>query len=114
MSMTRRWTHAELDIPTQFEVLNHQFQVLLDHTPDTGMDGLTDFGNNTIRLFTQGNSRSALIHTYYHELGHVLLYYAGHPALSEDETLVDVLGGLLAQVIGSSTSSDGTNGNDSI
>ena len=100
---TKRWTHAELGIPKRFNILNHTIKVFLDPTPDVGKVGDADFSTNVIRIFVSGISRDVILHTYFHEVIHFVLHYAGRPDLTEDEVLVDVVGGLLAQVLASST-----------
>ena len=52
---------------------------------------------NEITLYTHNLAASVVEHTFYHELAHCLLYYAGRDDLSKDEQLVDIIGGLLAQ-----------------
>lgn len=42
--------------------------------------------------------RSFMLHTFFHELMHAVLYYA-NSALTHDEQFVDSVGGLLAQAI---------------
>lgn len=60
--------------------------------------GVSDFKSNEIRLYTQEAGDGTLLdHSFYHELVHFLLHYAGRDDLSNDEQLVDVVGGLLAQ-----------------
>lgn len=95
----KHWTHAELGIPVEFQLLNHTIKVVIEEVSDVGKFGDADFALNTIRLFPTGCSRDVVLHTYWHEVTHFLLHYAGHPDLSEDEVLVDVIGGLLAQVV---------------
>ena len=95
----RLWNHAELGIPRSFQMLGHTINVVIDLAEDVGKFGDSDFALNQIRLFPTGCSRTAVLHTYWHEVTHFLLHYAGHQELSEDEVLVDVLGGLLAQVV---------------
>ena len=94
----KRWTHAELGLPHSFKLFGHTIKVVIEHTSDVGKFGDSDFGTNTVRLFPTGCSRDVILHTYWHEVTHFLLHYSGHPDLSDDEVLVDVLGGLLAQV----------------
>lgn len=67
--------------------------------PITDMDkyGVAEYPINEIRLYTVGLPNSVEHHTFCHELVHFLLHYAGRDDLADDETLVDTLGGLLAQ-----------------
>jgi hypothetical protein len=100
---TNPLTHAELGIPERFQILCHTVEVIIDETDDVGRFGDSDFATNRIRLFVSGSNRDVILHTYWHEVTHFLLHYAGHSELSDDEVLVDVLGGLLAQVLASSS-----------
>ena len=85
-------------IPNQFRLLNHEINVQY-HPANTDVDahGVSEYPRDAIRLYTYGANGDTIEHTFYHELVHFLLYYAGRPDLAEDESLVDVLGGLLAQ-----------------
>ena len=81
-----------------FQLLNHTIEVKdFDIAPDADNYGIADYAKNEIRLYTDGVNPSVVDHTFYHELVHFLLHYAGRDDLNEDETLVDTMGGLLAQ-----------------
>jgi hypothetical protein len=97
--MTKHWTHAELGLPNSFQLMGHTISVVIENVNDVGRFGDSDFTTNTIRLFPANCDRQVILHTYWHEVTHFLLHYAGQPDLSADEVLVDVLGGLLAQVV---------------
>lgn len=85
-------------MPTSFKLLNHTIRVKENPTPtDTGKYGVAEYPKNEIRLYTDGCDDSVVAHTFYHELVHFLFYMAGRHDLADDETLVDILGGLLAQ-----------------
>lgn len=85
-------------MPTSFELYNHNICVKEYPEPtDSDKGGVCDFASNEIRLYTHECGPSVVSHTFHHELVHLLLYYAGRSDLSDDETLVDTLGGLLAQ-----------------
>lgn len=66
--------------------------------------GLADFDRNIIYLqvSTKDNPicKDKLEQIYLHELAHFALHYAGRDDLMEDETLVDVLGSMLRQILG--------------
>lgn len=98
-SMTKHWTHAELGLPVRFQLLGHTIEVVIENVSDVGKVGDSDFDLDLIRLFPTGCCRDVVLHTYWHEVTHFLLHYSGRPDLSEDEVLVDTLGGLLAQVV---------------
>lgn len=86
------------NVPTSFKLLNHEVRV--DKNPaltDVDKYGVADYPRNVITLYTYECADSVVEHTFYHELVHFLLHYAGRGDLSEDEVLVDAIGGLLAQ-----------------
>lgn len=89
--------HA-LGIPSEFKCLNHTIRI--KNVPGlSGMDRTGDWDPdiNEIRVFTEGVCADMVIHSFYHEVVHCLLERAGRTELSQDEQLVDLLGGLLAQ-----------------
>ena len=91
---------SALGIPSSFTVLNHNIRVKeIPALPDIGRYGDWDSDRNEIRIFTHGVCDDVILHTYYHELMHCLLDKAGYPDLSNDEVMVDQLGGLLAQYL---------------
>ena len=101
---------SALGIPTSFGALGHTIKVIeIPNLPEMGKYGDWDQALNEIRLFTNGVCDSVIVHSYYHELVHCLLCLAGRQDLSSDEALVDVLGGLLAQVIATSSSCNDRN-----
>lgn len=88
-------------VPSAFELYNHTIRVIKKPAPAKKDDeyGHANFETNEIILKTGKLPQSVEEHTYYHELVHFLLLYAGRPDLTKDEVLVDTLGGLLAQYI---------------
>lgn len=85
-------------MPTSFELYNHHVRVKeYPAAPDQDAYGVADYKQNEIRLYTDGVDSSLVNHSYHHEVVHFLLHYAGRDDLASDETLVDTLGGLLAQ-----------------
>ena len=90
--------NSKRSVPTSFKLLNHTIRVKENPAhPDTDKYGVAEYPKNEIRLYTQEEGDSIAHHTFCHELVHFLFYYAGRQDLAEDEVLVDVLGGLLAQ-----------------
>ena len=86
------------NVPTSFKLLNHTIRVKENPVPtDCDKYGVAEYPKNEIRLYTQEASDSVVHHTFCHELVHFLFYYAGRHDLADDEVLVDILGGLLAQ-----------------
>ena len=91
-------TLDRLGIPSTFMVLNHHIVVKeIPNLPEMSKYGDWDADLNEIRLFTQDVCDDVILHSYYHELAHCLFDRAGRTDLSEDEVLVDLIGGLLAQ-----------------
>ena len=89
---------SKQSVPKQFQLLGHTIKV--KENPALISDdkyGVALYPNNEIHLFTGELGDSVVNHTFYHELVHFLFYYAGRQDLADDEVLVDVLGGLLAQ-----------------
>lgn len=89
-----------LGIPSTFKVHSQTIRVV--EVPDlVGSEKYGDWDNSTneIRLFTKGVCDDVIIHTYYHELIHCLFDKSGYSSDGEDETKVDQLAGLLAQII---------------
>lgn len=85
-------------IPYEFELFNHKIKVKkYPALVEVGKYGDADYAACELRLFTNGCDPSVVEHSFYHELVHFLLHYAGRGDLADDEVLVDTLGGLLAQ-----------------
>jgi hypothetical protein len=59
--------------------------------------GLTDPGDCTISLSSKNQNDEELLHTFYHELMHAVLFTMGNEKLYRDEFIIDGIGGLLAQ-----------------
>jgi hypothetical protein len=84
-------------VPSSFKLLNHQVRVKENAALNTNdLAGMAEYDANVIHLAT-GHMDSVTSHTFHHELVHFLFYYAGRPDLAQDEALVDIVGGLLAQ-----------------
>ena len=86
-------------MPSEFNLFNHTVRVKENPTHDSHTDayGVADYKANTITLYVDRVDPTIVAHTFYHELVHFLLHYAGRDDLASDETLVDTVGGLLAQ-----------------
>jgi hypothetical protein len=65
--------------------------------------GLSEFLNNRIYVATsfQGKAiaEEVVEHTLYHEVSHFMMYLMNKQELNQDEAFVDVLGGLIAQLV---------------
>jgi hypothetical protein len=89
---------SALGIPSEFQCLNHTIKVTeVPDLPELGKYGDWCADTNEIRLFTQGVCPDMITHSFYHEVVHCLLERSAHQELSQDEQLVDLLGGLIAQ-----------------
>lgn len=87
-----------IGIPSSFKCLGHTVKIKeIPDLPDVGRHGDWCEDTNEIRLYTHGVDDSLILHSFYHELMHCLLNRAGYTELSADETLVDIVGGLLGQ-----------------
>jgi len=88
-------------IPKSFELLGHTIKVVWKETPrnEAGdkCDGLWDINKLTIFLDSK-QLPTMKRHSFWHEVGHAILDLCGYTQLSENEDLVDTLGGALAQI----------------
>lgn len=96
MNTTNSFEHS---VPSEFQLLNHTIKVGTSPALDyAGEHGSAIYAENTICLGTNTKvDPSVMHHTFCHELIHFLFHYAGREDLADDEALVDILGGLLAQ-----------------
>lgn len=84
-------------MPTQFQLLNHTIRVKENPVlKETDKFGQAEYEANRIHLHPN-LEHTVKHHTFCHELFHFLFYYAGRLDLAQDETLIDVMAGLLAQ-----------------
>jgi predicted SprT family Zn-dependent metalloprotease len=94
-----------MKIPYQFKMQNHTIKVEINNEKceDREALGLADYNVNKIYLATKSQgvnvSKSIIEHSFCHELAHYLLNALGEKEKNEDEAYVDLLGGLLAQVL---------------
>ena len=97
-SPKRTTSSSKQRVPSSFKLLGHSIRVKENPAPiNDDVYGVALYPKNEIHLFTGELSDSVAHHTFCHELVHFLLHYAGRADLAEDENLVDLLGGLLAQ-----------------
>ena len=99
-----------MKIPKRFQLLGQTINVVWieDMTDSTDCAGVASYRRNEIRIQpnTPSNPRteSNIEHTFYHELVHWILYFAGGyykggEHLHKDEQLVDMAAGLLHQAL---------------
>ena len=91
-------------IPKSFQLLNHRITVRVfpqSEWPAKYADavGVWDNTRNEILLLRQ--PKTVLRHTFWHEATHALLDMSGKSKLSSNESFVDAMGGLLAQMMDS-------------
>ena len=89
-------------IPKQFKLLNYTWTVVMNPGPVRAEDGdmvkgLCDYDRRTITLDATLEP-VVLWHAWHHELMHAVFYALGRYEQSDDEGLVDSVGGALAQV----------------
>jgi Zn-dependent peptidase ImmA (M78 family) len=88
-------------IPKQFQLLNHRITVRVlsqSEWPSKYKDAVGVWDNNKNEILLLKQPRTLLRHTFWHEATHALLDMAGQSKLSSNESFVDSLGGLLAQL----------------
>ena len=86
-------------IPKSFQLMGHTITVQVIDKKDWKIEdasGYFDPDKNQILLLKQ--PRTQLRHTYWHEVTHAILYVMGHK-LYGNESFVDQVGGLLAQIM---------------
>lgn len=86
-------------IPKSFQLMGHTINVQVIDKKDWKIEdasGYFDPDKNQILLLKQ--PRTQLRHTYWHEVTHAILYVMGHK-LYGNESFVDQVGGLLAQIM---------------
>jgi len=94
-----------MEIPTSFHLMGHQWTVI--HVPGMIRDpgdgdecrGLCQFDQLTIQINT-AQPDSMVLHTFMHEVMHAVFWALGRGEVS-DESVVDSVGGALAQVLAS-------------
>lgn len=86
-------------IPKSFKLMGHTITVQVIHRSNWEIEeasGYFDPDKNEILLLRQ--PRTIVLHTFYHEVTHAILYVMGHK-LYGNESFVDQVGGLLAQLM---------------
>jgi hypothetical protein len=92
----------KLKIPKTFELMGRKIKV--EVVPDLKAEdgeavyGLAHWGEGWIKL-RAGMEETALMHSFYHEIQHLVFEAIGRTRLSRNEELVDSLGGLWMQAI---------------
>lgn len=87
-------------IPRSFTLMNREwsvrFMTISEREATENAYGYCD-PENAVILLDPAQNRDHLVHTYYHELMHAVLFTLGRNKLSRDEELVDALGGAIHQ-----------------
>jgi hypothetical protein len=87
-------------IPRHFQLLNHRITVRVlpkSEWPEKYHDAVGVWDNAKCEILLLKQPRTVLRHTFWHEATHALLDMMGSK-LSKNESFVDALGGLLAQL----------------
>lgn len=96
---------GELRIPKRFKILGHTIEVKEDpgRFYHRGEFAACSLEGKTISLVPPSPHhpimQSSLEHSFLHEVVHFLLYHTERPKLGDDEGFVDLLAGLLHQVL---------------
>lgn len=94
-----------MEIPKRFKLLGHTVEV--QYRPadfyENGRHGAASYEQKVIRLTSRSDAhpvtQSSLEHTFLHEVIHHCLYHTEQAALNGNENFVDLLAGLLHQVL---------------
>ena len=90
-----------LPIPETFQLLGHTYHVKLfapgEWPYDAEVYGWSEKEERWIHICDEPKARSTVEHTFFHELAHHVFWSVGRDDLSDDEPLVDMVGGLLHQ-----------------
>ena len=87
-------------IPRHFQLLNHRITVRVltkSEWPEKYADAVGVWDNAKCEILLLKQAKTVLRHTFWHEATHALLDMMGHK-LSTNESFVDALAGLLAQL----------------
>ena len=106
--------NGEVNIPVSFEILGNKINIVFndDSLAQNNELGLCDFNHNRILIATNHKGQKipddVAKHTYWHEVAHAMLHHMGETELRDNEKFVDLLGGMIYQVL--KTSVYDTNG----
>lgn len=97
--------NGEVKIPTEFTLLGNKISVGFNEQlcDKHNALGLTKFSENVIVLTSCLNGQDlpedTIMHTYWHETVHQILDKMGESELRDNEKFVDLLGGMIYQVL---------------
>lgn len=86
-------------IPKRFQLLNHTIGIETIPMAKWKWDAWAYWDHENLKILICRGKRSIAFHSFCHEVVHALFDMAGRHDLSADETLVDTVGGLLAQMM---------------
>ena len=94
----------DLKIPFRFKLYHHNWVLKWDENNDLitkeGALGSCDFMKQEIVITKAiANKPKVLAHTVLHEIMHAVLYYSGDADLTDNESLVESMSGLLCQIV---------------
>lgn len=88
-------------IPKAFSVLNHRITVEVVPEAKWKWKDWAYWESDKLRILVCQGKVSVVKHSFWHETVHVLMEFAGRPDLSKNEAFVDMVGGMLAQIMSS-------------
>lgn len=97
--------NGEVNIPSSFEILGNKITIVFNDPTlaQNGELGLCDFNHNRILISTNHKGQKipddVSKHTYWHEVAHAMLHHMGETELRDNEKFVDLLGGMIYQVL---------------
>lgn len=108
----------EFKIPKKFNIFGHEFKVMWDETLIETKERLGEVDYSALEIRLQPNTtkleketelklgKSQIEQTFFHELTHVLFYFAGYEKDSNDEKKVELVSHLLHQAFTSALIDD--------
>jgi hypothetical protein len=85
-------------IPKRFQLLSHTIEVVSVPASRWKWEDYAYWDIDKLQILVCRGKATMTRHSFWHEVAHALLDMGGRADLSKNETLVDVLGGLLAQM----------------
>lgn len=106
-----------LSIPTTFSLLGLEYSVQIVSIedwkePEDGVSVVGTFNPQDSSIIIKEQSPQQMVHTFFHELSHVIMLAIGKDDLYADEGFVDLLGSMLQQVLQTAEYDDGEDDED--
>lgn len=88
-------------VPSSFRLMGHTLHVHVITKRQWSMtDCVAYFDPNANSIYVMRQGKSQVLHAFWHEVTHAMLYFMGHKLYS-NEQFVDQIGGFLAQIMDS-------------